>query len=83
MPIFPPTKVLAVSDKNLPVSVVVVVFPSLPVTAKVLALVYFKKLSISDVSIAPFESADNISGISGRIPGERKIISAVKFSKPL
>ena len=57
------------------IRVVVVVFPSLPVTAMILQGQTWKKTSISEVSTLPFSMAARKGGISGRIPGERKIIS--------
>ena len=71
----------AYSSRNLPVRVVVVVFPSLPVTAKLLAPEKSRRSSISEVTSAPRARAVCNPSISGRIPGERKIISSSILSK--
>ena len=78
---FPPTKTREDEERNLPQSVVVVVFPSLPVIAKLLAGEIFSSSSISEVSIAPLSISLGIEAVSGRMPGERKIISARMSSK--
>ena len=55
--------------------VVVVVFPSLPVTAMVLQGQTWKKTSISEVMVLPRSRATSNWGTSGRRPGVRKITS--------
>ena len=54
---------------------VVVVLPSLPVTARSLQGQTWKNASISEVSSAPRARACSSSGTSGRRPGVRKITS--------
>ena len=65
------------------VRVEVVVLPSLPVIANILADVFSQKNSTSEVRIAPDSIAGVRSPASGRIPGERNItallVSQVKF----
>ena len=61
--------------------VVVVVFPSLPVTAMILQGQTWKKISISEVSTLPFSWAATKGGMSGRMPGERKITSWSRSSR--
>ena len=56
--------------------VVVVVFPSEPVTAMSVQGQTEKNTSISDVSSLPCCCACNSSGTSGRSPGVRKITSS-------
>ena len=60
--------------------VVVVVLPSLPVTAMVWQGQTWKKTSISEVTTLPLAWASSSSETSGRRPGVRKITS---WSSPL
>ena len=61
--------------------VVVVVLPSEPVTAMVLQGQTWKNTSISEVMTAPLALACAKAGMSGRMPGERKMTSWVRLSK--
>ena len=77
-PMLPPTKTrrpfpsfAASASSSLQVSVVVVVLPSEPVTAKIFAGHRAKNSSISEVSTAPFCTAAAMPSRSGRMPGER------------
>ena len=55
--------------------VVVVVFPSLPVTPMMEHGQTRKNTSISEVISLPWAAASSSSGTSGRIPGVRKMMS--------
>jgi|GEM_PF-5914182 len=75
---FPPTyavppRLFAASESKRWVRVVVVVLPSLPVTAMTVAGVASQNHSISEVSRAPRRTASGISPASGLMPGERKM----------
>ena len=75
-PMLPPTCTLypaALSSSE--IMVVVVVLPSLPVTAMILQGQTRKKTSISEVISAPRSRAASNAGTSGRRPGVRKITS--------
>ena len=75
-PMLPPTYTLfpaALSSSAM--MVVVVVLPSLPVTAMVLQGQTWKNTSISEVMTLPRSFAAISSGTSGRRPGVRKITS--------
>ena len=61
--------------------VVVVVFPSEPVTAMIGQGHTAKKASISEVSTAPRSFASASCGVKGCRPGVRKITSSLKSSR--
>ena len=74
VPIFPPKKHLYPFASNiLYINVVVVVFPSLPVTPITVLGESSNTFSISEVNIAPFSTSFTISGMSGLQLGERNI----------
>ena len=78
-PMFPPRwTVFPAARSSSAMMVVVVVFPSLPVTARMGQGQTSKKTSISLVSVLPRSTAALSSGRSGRIPGVRKITSSVR-----
>lgn len=71
-PILPPRNTrLPLFSSSFAVSVVVVVFPSLPVTAVIGQGQSAKNSSISVVTCVPFARAATNSGRSGRTAGER------------
>ena len=75
----PPTHTrLPAAFSSSAIMVVVVVFPSEPVTAIIGHGQTSKNTSISLVSTAPLSTQAAISGTSGRRPGVRKITSASK-----
>ena len=77
LPMFPPRWTrLPAAFKNSDTIVVVVVLPSLPVTAQMGQGQTSKNASISLVRTAPRSTAARSSGRSGRIPGVRKITSS-------
>ena len=85
---FPPTKTRTAlprnscsARRNRAVSVVVVVFPSLPVIPSTRAGVSSRNSSISEVTYAPCRTASRNSGRSGRSPGERKITRSSRSSR--
>ena len=79
LPIFPPRcTVLPSAFKNSERRVVVVVLPSLPVTAYILQGQSLKKSSISLVTAWPCLRAASSSGRWKGIPGVRKIISSLR-----
>ncbi len=76
---FPPRCTVRPADRNnSAMMVVVVVLPSLPVTAMMGQGQTSKNASISLVSLLPLPMASVSSGRSGRIPGVRKITSSVR-----
>ena len=83
VPIFPPTQVLyPCSINNLDIIVVVVVFPSLPVTPYIFPLQYLTNSSISEVMYAPSVLALTNASQSILIDGVLNITSnPVKLSK--
>ena len=62
-------------------SVVVVVFPSEPVTAKISQGHTEKNASISEVMTLPCSRSFTSAGFSGCMPGVRKTTSAVRWSR--
>ena len=76
---FPPRwTVLPAAFSSSETMVVVVVFPSLPVTAISVQGATRKNTSISEVMTLPRWAAASSSGTSGRRPGVRKMMSCVK-----
>ena len=61
--------------------VVVVVFPSDPVTAAIRHGQTWKNASISEVTKAPLSLAAVSSGLKGCMPGVRKITSSSRSSR--
>ena len=77
----PRNTLLPAARRSSEISVVVVVLPSLPVTAYVLQGQSRKNSSISLVTSVPFAAAEAIPGISGRTAGERNSSSSVISSR--
>ena len=74
---FPPTYTFfPASFKNSAMMVVVVVFPSLPVTPMSRPGQVWKNTSISELRAAPRWTASSSSGVLGLRPGVRKISSS-------
>lgn len=74
VPIFPPKKHVYPCAFNIVyISVVVVVFPSLPVTPIIVLGVSFRTCSISDVTIAPLLASSTSSGVVGKQLGDLNI----------
>ena len=67
--------------KSSEIMVVVVVLPSLPVTAIILHGQSLKNTSISEVTTAPFATALVRCSSNGIKPGVRKMISQLRFSR--
>ena len=81
-PMFPPTwTVRPARRSSSEMMVVVVVLPSLPVTAIMGQGHTSKKASISLVSRLPRSTAAAMGGRSGRRPGVRKITSSVRSAR--
>ena len=77
LPIFPPSHTfLPAASRILAISVVVVVLPSLPVTAIIFDGQRDRNASISLVIILPLETADIISSLSNLMPGRLYTISS-------
>ncbi len=74
----PRCTVLPSAFRNSERMVVVVVLPSLPVTAYILQGQSLKKTSISLVTVWPRLRAASSSGRWKRIPGVRKMMSSVR-----
>ena len=82
LPIFPPTCTVFPSACNIfAIRVVVVVLPSEPVTAKIVAGQISKNTSISLVTAIPLLRAASSSGRLKLIPGVLKIISTSRLSR--
>lgn len=82
VPMLPPSQtVFPACSRIFAMSVVVVVLPSEPVTARMRQGQTSKNASISEVSSAPCSTIRAICGRSGRIPGVRNTMSAVTPSR--